>query len=34
MARASETRMNYETAVSLYQKSLTLLRMAARGPGA
>ncbi|MCH8490377.1 MAG: flagellar basal body rod protein FlgB [Oceanicaulis sp.] len=33
MARASETRMQYETAVSLYQKSLTMIRMAARGPG-
>ncbi|MGY6627158.1 MAG: flagellar basal body rod protein FlgB [Oceanicaulis sp.] len=33
MARASETRMQYETAVSLYQKSLSLIRMAARGPG-
>lgn len=33
MARVAETRMNYETAVSLYQKSLSLIRMAARGPG-
>lgn len=33
MARASEARMNYEAAISLYQKSLSFLRMAARAPG-
>lgn len=33
MARAAETRMNYEAAISLYQKSLSFLRMAARAPG-
>lgn len=31
MARAAETRMRYETVLGLYQKSMTLLRLAARG---
>lgn len=33
MVRASETRMRYESALSLYQKSIGLLRMAVRPPG-
>jgi flagellar basal-body rod protein FlgB len=33
MVRANENRMRYETALSLYQKSLNLIRMAARPPG-
>jgi flagellar basal-body rod protein FlgB len=33
MAKASETRMQFETAITLYQKGLDLLRMAARAPG-
>jgi flagellar basal-body rod protein FlgB len=33
MAKASETRMQFETAIALYQKGLDLLRMAARAPG-
>jgi flagellar basal-body rod protein FlgB len=32
MVKASETRMRYETALSLYQKSLGLMRMAIRPP--
>ena len=33
MVTASENRMRYETALSLYQKSLGLMRMAIRSPG-
>lgn len=33
MARAAETRMQFETGVALYQKGLELVRMAARAPG-
>jgi flagellar basal-body rod protein FlgB len=33
MVRANENRMRFETALSLYQKSLGLIRMAARPPG-
>lgn len=33
MARASETRMQFETGLALYQKGLELVRMAARAPG-
>jgi len=33
MAKASETRMQFETAIALYQKGLDLLRMAGRAPG-
>jgi len=33
MARASETRMQFETGIALYQKGLELLRMATRLPG-
>lgn len=33
MARAAETRMNFETGIALYQKGLELVRMAARAPG-
>lgn len=33
MARASETRMQYETGLALYQKGLELVRMAIRAPG-
>ena len=33
MVRANENRMRYETALSLYQKSLNLIRLAARSPG-
>lgn len=33
MARAAETRMNFETGIALYQKGLELIRMAARAPG-
>lgn len=33
MVRASETRMRYESALSLYQKSIGLLRTAVRSPG-
>ncbi|MGE0828722.1 MAG: flagellar basal body rod protein FlgB [Hyphomonadaceae bacterium] len=31
--RATETRMQYETALALYQKGLQLMRMASRPPG-
>jgi len=31
MARSSENRMRFETVLGLYQKSLTLMRIAARG---
>jgi flagellar basal-body rod protein FlgB len=34
MVRSGENRMRFETALSLYQKSLALIRMAARPPGA
>lgn len=33
MVRANENRMRFETALSLYQKSLNLIRLAARPPG-
>jgi len=33
MARAAETRMQYETGIALYQKGLELVRLAARAPG-
>jgi len=33
MARAAETRMQFETGIALYQKGLELVRMAARPPG-
>jgi flagellar basal-body rod protein FlgB len=33
MARAAETRMNFETGIALYQKGLELVRMAVRPPG-
>lgn len=34
MIKMSESRMNYDAAISFYQKSMGLLRMAARKPGA
>ncbi len=33
MVRMGEARMNYDAAVGFYQRSLNLLRMAARAPG-
>ena len=33
MVRMGEARMNYDAAIGFYQKSLGLLRMAARRPG-
>ncbi len=33
MARVAETRMQYDAAISLYQKSLNLIRMAVKPPG-
>ncbi|XBQ15325.1 MAG: flagellar basal body protein [Oceanicaulis sp.] len=33
MVRANENRMRFETALSLYQKSLNMIRLAARPPG-
>ena len=33
MIRMSDARMNYDAAITFYQKSLTLLRMAGRAPG-
>lgn len=33
MARAAETRMQFETGIALYQKGLQLVRMASRPPG-
>lgn len=33
MVRAQETRMQYESAMTLYQKNLGLIRMAIRSPG-
>ncbi len=33
MMRASETRMNYETSLALYQKGLDLVRLAIKPPG-
>ena len=33
MLKMSEARMNYDAAISFYQKSMNLLRMAARPPG-
>lgn len=32
-ARATETRMSFESGIALYQKGLELIRLAARGPG-
>ena len=34
MIKMSEARMNYDAAITFYQKSMNLLRMAARKPGA
>ena len=33
MAKMTEARMDYEAAIGFYQKSLEMLRMAARPPG-
>ena len=33
MARAAQTRMDFETGIALYQKGLELVRLAARAPG-
>ncbi|MBX7247418.1 MAG: flagellar basal body rod protein FlgB [Caulobacteraceae bacterium] len=33
MLKMAESRMNYDAAISFYQKSLNLLRMASRAPG-
>ena len=33
MLKMAESRMAYDTAISMYQKSMSLLRMAARPPG-
>jgi flagellar basal-body rod protein FlgB len=33
MLKMTEARMNYDAAISFYQKSLNMLRMAARPPG-
>jgi flagellar basal-body rod protein FlgB len=33
MMKMTDARMNYDAAISFYQKSLTLLRMASRPPG-
>lgn len=33
MVKSAETRIRYETALSLYQKSLNLMRLAVRPPG-
>ena len=33
MIKMSDARMNYDAAISFYQKSLNLLRMASRAPG-
>lgn len=33
MARAADTRMQYETGIALYQKGLQLVRMAVKPPG-
>lgn len=33
MIKMSDARMNYDAAISFYQKSMSLLRMAARTPG-
>jgi flagellar basal-body rod protein FlgB len=33
MAKAADTRMAFETGITLYQKGLELIRMAARAPG-
>ena len=32
MMRMADSRMNYEAAIGFYQKSVSLIRMAARGP--
>jgi flagellar basal-body rod protein FlgB len=33
MIKMSDARMNYDAAISFYQKSMNLLRLAARAPG-
>jgi flagellar basal-body rod protein FlgB len=33
MMKMTDARMNYDAAISFYQKSLSLLQMAARAPG-
>jgi flagellar basal-body rod protein FlgB len=33
MIKMGDARMNYDAAIGFYQKSLNLLRLAARGPG-
>ena len=33
MAKMTEARMDYEAAIGFYQKSMDMLRLAARGPG-
>jgi flagellar basal-body rod protein FlgB len=33
MIKMTDARMNYDAAIGFYQKSLSLLRMAARAPG-
>lgn len=33
MLKMAESRMNYDAAISLYQKSLNMLRLASRAPG-
>jgi flagellar basal-body rod protein FlgB len=33
MLRMADSRMNYEAAISFYQKSMTMIRTASRGPG-
>jgi flagellar basal-body rod protein FlgB len=33
MAKASDTRMQFETGIALYQKGLDLIRLASRAPG-
>ena len=34
MLKMTDARMNYDAAISFYQKSMTMLRMAARKPSA
>jgi flagellar basal-body rod protein FlgB len=33
MMRMADSRMNYEAAIGSYQKSMTMIRTAARAPG-
>jgi hypothetical protein len=33
VSRSAQTRMDFETGLALYQKGLSLMRMAARAPG-